>query len=165
MGSTGPGKTTLLDVLAGRKFIGTVHGEVQADGRRRDGFFQRKISYVKQDDIHLATGTVREALEFSALLRQPRDLPRSENLAYVETVLQMLAMEPNYDSQRSKRERENGKSKKHVFTQTFLSRHSLSASLGDLACFIFLHLSATGRSLDKEGPETLSSIQCGSQSY
>lgn len=93
MGSTGAGKTTLLDVLANRKYTGTVHGEVRIDGRSRDGCFQRKTGYVQQADIHLSSSTVREALEFSALLRQPRDLPRSEKLAYVDKVLRMLEME------------------------------------------------------------------------
>ncbi|KAJ5621248.1 hypothetical protein N7528_006031 [Penicillium herquei] len=93
MGSTGAGKTTLLDVLANRKSVGIVHGDVLIDGHPRDGCFQRKTGYVQQADIHLPTATVREALEFSALLRQPRELPKAEKLAYVETVLQMLEME------------------------------------------------------------------------
>jgi ABC-type multidrug transport system ATPase subunit len=98
LGSTGAGKTTLLDVLANRKYTGTVHGEVRIDGRARDGCFQRKTGYVQQADIHCPSATVREALEFSALLRQPRDLARSEKLAYVDTVLQMLEMEPYADA-------------------------------------------------------------------
>ncbi|KAJ5658224.1 uncharacterized protein N7484_001873 [Penicillium longicatenatum] len=98
MGSTGAGKTTLLDVLANRKYTGTVHGEVRIDGRARDGYFQRKTGYVQQADIHCPSATVREALEFSALLRQPRELARSEKLAYVDTVLQMLEMEAYADA-------------------------------------------------------------------
>ncbi|RAL15135.1 uncharacterized protein BO97DRAFT_421926 [Aspergillus homomorphus CBS 101889] len=94
MGSTGAGKTTLLDVLANRKSLGMVYGEVRIDERLRDRCFQRKTGYVQQADIHLPTATVREALEFSALLRQPRDRSRQEKLAYVDTVLQMLQMEP-----------------------------------------------------------------------
>ncbi|KAJ6014996.1 hypothetical protein N7540_009587 [Penicillium herquei] len=93
MGSTGAGKTTLLDVIANRKSAGIIHGDVLIDGHPRDGCFQRKTGYVQQADIHLPTATVREALEFSALLRQPRELPKSEKLAYVDTVLQMLEME------------------------------------------------------------------------
>ncbi|KAJ5885523.1 hypothetical protein N7495_010033 [Penicillium taxi] len=93
MGSTGAGKTTLLDVLANRKSVGNVHGEFRIDGRPRDGCFQRKTGYVQQTDIHVPTATVREALEFSALLRQPMDITRSQKLAYVDTVLQMLDME------------------------------------------------------------------------
>ncbi|KAJ5707258.1 hypothetical protein N7488_007059 [Penicillium malachiteum] len=93
MGSTGAGKTTLLDVLANRQSVGIVHGDVLVDGHPRDGCFQRKTGYVQQADIHLPTGTVREAMEFSAFLRQPRESPKAEKLAYVETVIQMLEME------------------------------------------------------------------------
>jgi len=46
-----------------------------------------------QQDVHLATSSVREALEFSALLRQPRHIPKSEKLAYVDEVLKLLDME------------------------------------------------------------------------
>lgn len=34
-------------------------------------------------DLHLATSTVREALTFSALLRQKASIPKEEKLAYV----------------------------------------------------------------------------------
>jgi ABC-type Mn2+/Zn2+ transport system ATPase subunit len=40
----------------------------------------------------LATSTVREALEFSALLRQPRKIPKAEKLAYVDEILKLLDM-------------------------------------------------------------------------
>ena len=42
--------------------------------------------YVSQQDIHQPTQTVREALLFSARLRQPRDVPDEEKVAYVDTV-------------------------------------------------------------------------------
>ncbi|KAA8642709.1 uncharacterized protein ATNIH1004_009461 [Aspergillus tanneri] len=98
MGSTGAGKTTLLDVLANRKSVGIVHGDVRIDGRPRDRCFQRKTGYVQQADIHLRSATVREALQFSALLRQPRDRSRAQKLSYVDTVLNMLEMESYADS-------------------------------------------------------------------
>lgn len=41
-------------------------------------------------DIHDESSTIREAFEFSALLRQSHDTPREEKLAYVETVLHTL---------------------------------------------------------------------------
>ena len=40
--------------------------------------------------MHDGTATVREALEFSALLRQPSYYTREEKLAYVEKVLDIL---------------------------------------------------------------------------
>jgi ATP-binding cassette subfamily G (WHITE) protein 2 (PDR) len=51
-----------------------------------------------QQDIHLDTSTVREALEFSALLRQPPEYNREERLAYVDHVIRLLDMEPYADA-------------------------------------------------------------------
>ena len=93
MGESGAGKTTLLDVLASRTTIGVVSGEMLVDGRQRDGSFQRKTGYVQQQDLHLQTSTVRESLQFSALLRQPAHVTRKAKLAYVEEVIKLLGME------------------------------------------------------------------------
>lgn len=93
MGVSGAGKTTLLDVLANRVTMGVVSGEMLVDGRLRDDSFQRKTGYVQQQDLHLETSTVREALVFSALLRQPSATPRAEKVAYAEEVIKMLGME------------------------------------------------------------------------
>lgn len=41
----------------------------------------------------MATTTVREALQFSALLRQPRTTPKAEKLEYVEEIIKLLEME------------------------------------------------------------------------
>ncbi|EON95863.1 putative abc drug exporter protein [Phaeoacremonium minimum UCRPA7] len=92
MGVSGAGKTTLLDVLATRTTIGVISGEVLVDGRPRDDSFQRKTGYAQQQDLHLSTATVREALEFSALLRQPTHVSRQEKLNYVTEVIKLLDM-------------------------------------------------------------------------
>ncbi|RFU27150.1 hypothetical protein B7463_g9178, partial [Scytalidium lignicola] len=92
MGVSGAGKTTLLDVLATRVTMGVVTGEILVDGKPRDSSFQRKTGYVQQQDLHLATSTVREALIFSALLRQPAHVSRQEKIAYVEEVIKLLEM-------------------------------------------------------------------------
>ncbi|KAL9601178.1 MAG: hypothetical protein Q9219_002678 [cf. Caloplaca sp. 3 TL-2023] len=98
MGVTGAGKTTLLDVLANRLTMGVVSGEILVDGRLRDTGFQRKTGYVQQQDLHLATSTVREALTFSAVLRQPEATPHAEKVAYVEEVIKVLEMEAYADA-------------------------------------------------------------------
>ena len=41
----------------------------------------------------MSTATVREALIFSALLRQPAAVPREDKLAYVEEVIRLLEMD------------------------------------------------------------------------
>lgn len=73
--------------------MGIVSGEMLVNGRQRDQSFQRKTGYVQQQDLHLATSTVREALEFSAILRQHKSIPEAEKLAYVDEVLALLEME------------------------------------------------------------------------
>ncbi|KAL8735882.1 MAG: hypothetical protein Q9181_002631 [Wetmoreana brouardii] len=98
MGASGAGKTTLLDVLASRVTMGVVTGQMLVDGRQRDSGFQRKTGYVQQQDLHLATSTVREALNFSALLRQPRTTPKEEKLAYVDEIIKVLEMESYADA-------------------------------------------------------------------
>lgn len=97
-GVTGAGKTSLLDVLSDRITSHSVTGEVYVDGNARDASFSRRIGYVQQEDIHLPSASVREALQFSALLRQPRAKPTEEKLAHVENVIQMLEMEPYADA-------------------------------------------------------------------
>ena len=98
MGVSGAGKTTLLDCLADRTSTGVITGEMFVDGHERDASFQRKTGYVQQQDLHLQTTTVREALNFSALLRQPPHIPRKEKLAYVDEVIKLLDMEEYADA-------------------------------------------------------------------
>ncbi|KAK7466063.1 Multidrug resistance protein [Stygiomarasmius scandens] len=97
-GASGAGKTTLLDTLASRLTMGVVTGDMFVDGHQRDSSFQRKTGYVQQQDLHLQTSTVREALIFSARLRQPRDTPDSEKVAYVDEVIRLLGMEEYADA-------------------------------------------------------------------
>ncbi|KAI8160757.1 ZEB2-regulated ABC transporter 1 [Colletotrichum sp. SAR 10_70] len=92
MGVSGAGKTTLLDALASRLSIGVVTGEMLVDGAPRDASFQQKTGYVKQQDQHLVTSTVREALTFSAVLRQPSRFSHKEKIAYVDKVIEILGM-------------------------------------------------------------------------
>ena len=98
MGVSGAGKTTLLDVLATRVTMGVISGDMLVDGRQRDSSFQRKTGYVQQQDLHLQTSTVREALNFSALLRQPKSTSRKEKLEYVDEVIKLLDMQEYADA-------------------------------------------------------------------
>jgi ATP-binding cassette subfamily G (WHITE) protein 2 (PDR) len=93
MGVSGAGKTTLLDVLAQRVSMGVVTGEMLVSGKPLDESFQRKTGYVQQQDLHLETSTVREALRFSAMLRQPKSVSRKEKFEFVEDVIKMLNMQ------------------------------------------------------------------------
>jgi ATP-binding cassette, subfamily G (WHITE), member 2, PDR len=93
MGVSGAGKTTLLDTLSQRTTVGVLTGDMLVNGKPLDTSFQRKTGYVQQQDLHLETTTVREALRFSAALRQPKSVPLKEKYAFVEDVIKMLAME------------------------------------------------------------------------
>ncbi|MCJ1432403.1 hypothetical protein MMC27_001759 [Xylographa pallens] len=92
MGASGAGKTTLLNVLANRASIGVIGGEIIIDAIYQGESFARKVGYAQQQDLHLSTATVREALTFSALLRQPQRYSKAQKLAYVEEVIETLEM-------------------------------------------------------------------------
>lgn len=91
-GVSGAGKTTLLDVLAQRVSIGVVTGDMLVNGKGVGASFQRKAGYVQQQDLHLEMATVREALQFSAMLRQPKSVTKKKKFEFVEDVIQMLGM-------------------------------------------------------------------------
>ncbi|KAJ5104205.1 hypothetical protein N7532_004734 [Penicillium argentinense] len=93
MGVSGAGKTTLLDVLAQRVSIGVVTGDILVNGLALAANFPRRTGYVQQQDLHLDTTTVREALRFSAMLRQPKSVSKKEKYEYVEQVIKALGME------------------------------------------------------------------------
>ncbi|KAI7870595.1 ABC-2 type transporter-domain-containing protein [Spinellus fusiger] len=99
MGSSGAGKTTLLDVLARRKTTGKVEGTVYLNGEALMNDFERITGYCEQMDVHQPAVTVREALRFSAYLRQDASVPKAEKNEYVEKIIQLLEMEDIADAQ------------------------------------------------------------------
>ncbi|XP_076846156.1 broad substrate specificity ATP-binding cassette transporter ABCG2b [Brachyhypopomus gauderio] len=73
MGATGSGKTSLLDVIAGRKDPrGLRSGQILVNNKVVTSELRLLSAYVVQDDILMGTLTVRENLMFSANLRLPR---------------------------------------------------------------------------------------------
>jgi len=98
MGESGAGKTTLLNVLAQRVSTGVVTGDSFVNGQGLTADFQAQTlvfsasqqlgrsdtsdsGYCQQMDTHEPTATVREALLFSAKLRQPPSIPLAEKEA------------------------------------------------------------------------------------
>lgn len=72
MGSSGAGKTSLLNMLACRAAtkITQVSGQVQVNGHTYDAtMFSSFAAFVMQDDILLKTLTPRESLLFAAKLK------------------------------------------------------------------------------------------------
>jgi ABC-type multidrug transport system ATPase subunit len=78
--------------LAQRKTDGTIKGSILVDGRPLNISFQRSAGYCEQLDIHEQLTTVREALQFSALLRQSRTISKEDKLKYVDTIIDLLEM-------------------------------------------------------------------------
>ncbi|RPD82151.1 hypothetical protein L226DRAFT_497300 [Lentinus tigrinus ALCF2SS1-7] len=98
MGASGAGKTTCLDVLAQRKNIGVVSGTLLLDGKPLDLDFARNTAYAEQMDVHEGTATVREAMRFSAYLRQPTSVPKEEKDQYVEDMIEVLELQDLADA-------------------------------------------------------------------
>ncbi|KAK6201120.1 multidrug resistance protein [Scheffersomyces amazonensis] len=99
MGASGAGKTTLLNCLSERVTSGVITDGVRmVNGHSLDSSFQRSIGYVQQQDLHLSTSTVREALRFSAYLRQPDSVPKKEKDDYVEYIIDLLEMSDYADA-------------------------------------------------------------------
>lgn len=90
------GKTTLLDVLAGRKTVGTIAGDIRVNGRELSKVeFGRVTAFAEQADIHVSTATVREALEFSAALRLAASvIDAGRRTAVVSETLRLLELTP-----------------------------------------------------------------------
>ncbi|KAG1700776.1 hypothetical protein DVH05_011663 [Phytophthora capsici] len=94
MGSTGAGKTTLMDVIAGRKTAGTIKGEILLNGFPADDLSVRRCTgYCEQTDVHSRASTFREALTFSAFLRQGSDVPDCVKYDTVAECLELLGLE------------------------------------------------------------------------
>lgn len=94
MGATGSGKTSLLDVIAGRKDPrGLREGSVLVDGRVVTSELRLSSAYVVQDDILMGTLSVRENLLFSANLRlDPRQHSSKEKQSRVDAIIQDLGL-------------------------------------------------------------------------
>ena len=87
-----------MNTLAGRLTKGTLTGDLFLGGQPLPRSFSRYMGYVQQQDIHLPTQTVREALQVTARLRRTMDVSETEKDAYVENVIEMLEMEEIADA-------------------------------------------------------------------
>ncbi|KAM6490185.1 hypothetical protein JOM56_014377 [Amanita muscaria] len=87
MGASGAGKTACLDVLAQRKNIGVVSGDILVDSRALLAL--GSTAYAEEMDVHQLTTTDREVLCFSAYLRQSASVPKEEKDNYVEEVIEL----------------------------------------------------------------------------
>jgi ABC-type multidrug transport system ATPase subunit/pSer/pThr/pTyr-binding forkhead associated (FHA) protein len=90
LGPAGAGKSTLMNVLAGR--VRPSSGHVTVGGQDLAAAMS-ELAYVPQDDIVHRDLTPREALSFAAGLRLPPDQSRAEIRAVVDRLLATLDLE------------------------------------------------------------------------
>ncbi|KIR70520.1 ABC transporter PMR5 [Cryptococcus deuterogattii CA1014] len=88
----------LLDTISLRKTTGKVEGKMTIDGKPLDASFSRQTGFAMQADIHEPMSTVRECLQFSALLRQSNDRTREELLEFAENIIKLLELEDIADA-------------------------------------------------------------------
>ncbi|KAK9946082.1 hypothetical protein M0R45_011563 [Rubus argutus] len=93
MGISGAGKTTLMDVLAGRKTGGYIEGDITISGYpKKQETFARISGYCEQTDIHSPHVTVYESLVYSAWLRLPPEVDSTTRKMFVEEVMELVEL-------------------------------------------------------------------------
>eukprot|EP00257_Ricinus_communis_P024854 XP_025012268.1 pleiotropic drug resistance protein 1 isoform X5 [Ricinus communis] len=93
MGVSGAGKTTLMDVLAGRKTGGYIEGNITISGYpKKQETFARISGYCEQTDIHSPHVTVYESLLYSAWLRLPPEVDSDTRNMFVEEVMELVEL-------------------------------------------------------------------------
>ncbi|KAI3761584.1 hypothetical protein L1987_52004 [Smallanthus sonchifolius] len=94
MGVSGAGKTTLMDVLAGRKTGGYIEGDIRISGfPKKQETFARISGYCEQNDIHSPTITVHESLIYSAFLRLSKEVSNEDKMMFVSEVMELVELE------------------------------------------------------------------------
>ncbi|XP_039160859.1 ABC transporter G family member 29 isoform X1 [Eucalyptus grandis] len=94
MGVSGAGKTTLMDVLAGRKTSGYIEGDIRISGfPKKQETFARISGYCEQNDIHSPQVTVRESLIYSAFLRLPKEIGKEDKMMFVDEVMELVELD------------------------------------------------------------------------
>lgn len=96
MGSSGSGKTSLLDLIACRNDSASAcrtTGAVLFNGRERtEASVKSMTAYVRQDDRLVAQLSVRETLRFVAEMKLPKAMTSEEKSAQVEAVINELGL-------------------------------------------------------------------------
>jgi len=98
MGPSGAGKTSLLNILAGRSQTNstiTVESDIRMNEFRVDPTHiqvRKQIAFVAQDDSLTFTASPREAIRFSAKLRLPRITTDEEIDELVDKMLKELGL-------------------------------------------------------------------------
>ncbi|KAL5568890.1 hypothetical protein UlMin_025465 [Ulmus minor] len=95
VGVSGAGKTTLMDVLAGRKTSGYIEGSISISGYpKNQATFARVSGYCEQNDIHSPNITVYESLVYSAWLRLAKEIKKETRQMFIEEVMDLVELNP-----------------------------------------------------------------------
>eukprot|EP00388_Colpodella_angusta_P023885 GDKJ01061910.1.p1 GENE.GDKJ01061910.1~~GDKJ01061910.1.p1 ORF type:complete len:1495 (-),score=348.67 GDKJ01061910.1:878-4834(-) len=108
MGSSGAGKTTLMDCITQRKTTGVLEGQIYVGEKPQGSDFRSITSYCEQIDVHNSFSTVRECVRFSARLRQPDSVPLIEKFDFADLVLSLLELDNIADALVGRPNSENG---------------------------------------------------------
>ncbi|KAG6761775.1 hypothetical protein POTOM_035008 [Populus tomentosa] len=88
VGVSGAGKTTLMDVMAGRKIVGYIEGSISISGYPKNQVtFARVSGYCEQIDMHSPCVTVYESLLYSASMRLAADM-------FIDEVMELVELKP-----------------------------------------------------------------------
>ncbi|KAJ3673148.1 hypothetical protein LUZ60_006522 [Juncus effusus] len=99
VGVSGAGKTTLMDVLAGRKTGGYTEGEISISGYpKTQETFARISGYCEQNDIHSPNLSVYESLVYSAWLRLSPEISDNTRMMFVKEVMDLVELNKLRDS-------------------------------------------------------------------
>ncbi|XP_031484243.1 pleiotropic drug resistance protein 3-like isoform X2 [Nymphaea colorata] len=94
MGVSGAGKTTLMDVLSGRKTGGIIEGNIWIGGYPKvQETFARVSGYCEQTDIHSPQITVEESVIYSAWLRLAPEIDQNTKREFINEVLETIELD------------------------------------------------------------------------
>lgn len=100
IGGSGAGKTTLMNAISGFD-RGGVTGKVYCNGLdlyENFKYMKSVIGYVPQEDIIYQNLTLRKMLEYTAKLKMPDDVSKSERDAQIDAVLDMVELKPQQNT-------------------------------------------------------------------
>ncbi|KAJ5672194.1 ATP-binding cassette transporter [Penicillium longicatenatum] len=92
----GNARPTSLTVL--RRETKLLSGELYLNGGSLPASMGRHAGFFHQNDSHLDSTTVREALQLSARLRRSEEVPLENKMGHVDMVIKLLEKEDNADA-------------------------------------------------------------------
>lgn len=95
MGPSGAGKTTLLNTLNGRV---AYRGKITVGGTKLNKGLSRRMCYVLQQECFFGNLTLRETLQFTAMIRLPDSMSMEEKMSRMHAVVEDLDLSKCLDT-------------------------------------------------------------------